>query len=357
MTTLEKKLRAGLRRLGIEKRDTHSRLLVAVSGGADSMALLDALVRWWRGHNVPTVAEMICVAHFNHLLRGEESDADEEFVRETAQRLGLTAIIERDDVAAHAKAERQNLEAAARTLRYAFFERAAQRFAARYVATAHTFDDQVETILLRLLRGSSAAGLRGIHYATSLASGATLIRPLLAVSRDEVLAHCAHSGLAFRTDSSNESRDFTRNRVRHELLPLLKSFNPRVGEALVRAAALAAEDDEYLSARAAELVDVHGKGRSLELRAFAKLHPALRRRVLREWLRAARGHLRRIEAAHLLAVDALAVRGEGGGRVELPGGAQVRRAHGWLCLIHPESSPDPYSSNVRPEDAPQSSNF
>jgi tRNA(Ile)-lysidine synthase len=332
MTRLEKKLRASLRRFEVERRDEQAKVLVAVSGGTDSVALLDALARWRTGADLPAASRTLFVAHLNHSLRGEESDADEEFVRAAAEQLGLSALIERAAVAAAAQAGRRNLEATARSLRYEFLERAASECGARYVATAHTRDDQVETILLRLLRGSGAAGLRAIRPTFQLQSGASLIRPLLDVTRAEVLAHCAHYQLTFKHDSSNDSRDFTRNRVRHELLPLLRTFNPRAGEALIRAASRAAEDDDFLSALAGEFVAVAAHDDALELHLIADLHAALRRRVLRAWVEAARGDLRRIDAAHLLALDRLAAGGEGGSYVELPGGWRVRRERGRLRL-------------------------
>jgi tRNA(Ile)-lysidine synthase len=333
MTTLERKLRAGLRQLGVERRDPQATILVAVSGGADSTALLDALVRWRTDKGLPHPAGTLSLAHLNHLLRGEESDEDEQFVRAMAAKFGLKVTIAREAVPAHATG--QNLEATARRLRYEFLERAARQCGALYVATAHTQDDQVETVLMRLLRGSGAAGLRGIRAQTRLASGVSLIRPLLTVTRIEVLAHCAQYELTFRNDSSNESRELMRNRVRHELLPMLKTFNPRVGEALLRTAAQAVEDDDLLRAHAAEFMAAQADGQTLQLRPFRELHPAVRRRVLRLWLEAARGDLRRIEAAHLMAAESLALNGEGGSYVELPGGSRVRRERGQLRFVPP----------------------
>src|SRR6185436_16223742 len=193
MTVLEKRLRANLRRLRLGEQA----VLVAVSGGADSTALLDALVRLRGRRGLPG---QIFAAHLNHLLRGEEADADEAFVREMAARLDVALIVEREPVAERARAEKRNLEAMARYLRYDFLRRAAQSCGARAIATAHTQDDQVETILMRLLRGSGADGLRGIHQVVELAADVQLIRPLLDVTRAEVLAHCEHYSLTFRTD-------------------------------------------------------------------------------------------------------------------------------------------------------------
>jgi tRNA(Ile)-lysidine synthase len=330
MTRLEKKLRAALRRSGVGES---AKALVAVSGGADSTALLDALVRLRRAAKTP---KQISAAHLNHLLRGDDSDADETFVRDLAQRLEVPLLTERVEVLKRAETAARNLEAVARELRYEFLKQAADHFGAEVIVTAHTRDDQVETIVMRLLRGSSGAGLRGIHPSTILSSKVRLIRPLLEVTRAEVIAYCEHYGGAFRTDSSNFSTDFTRNRVRHELLPLLREFNPRIDETLLRFAERVNEDDDCLQQRAAALLLAAGQAiddSSLALRAITDLHPALRRRVLRQWLRDARGHLRRIDAAHLLALDHLATDSENERYVELPGGHQVWRRRGHLLLV------------------------
>jgi len=326
MTKLEKKLRASLRRLGISEQTV---VLVAVSGGADSTALLNALVRLRGRRGSP---QRIFAAHLNHLLRGVESEADETFVREMAARCDVPILVEREAIAEHAQAERANLEATARRLRYDFLRRAAQRCGAVALATAHTWDDQVETILMRLLRGSGPAGLRGIHQVVAGEPGLKLIRPLLGVTRAEVLEYCVSYGLGFRTDSSNFSSELTRNRVRHELLPLLRTFNPRFGAALIRTTEQIAEDEDYLSCVAEHLAITDGDGMSLNLGPLRAAHPAIRRRVLRSWLRTARGNLRRIEAVHLAALDRLATCSEGGRYVELPGGWHVTRKAQRLIL-------------------------
>ena len=181
MPKLEKKLRARLRQLGIPK---HEPMLVAVSGGADSTALLDALARWKQ-------SEHLLAAHLNHQLRGAESDADETFVREITRQLNLPVFTARENVAACAAREKKNLEATARRLRYDFLQRTAVQCQARVIVTAHTRDDQVETILMRLLRGTSAAGLCGIHTQIELPPALRLVRPMLEITRAEVLEHCA----------------------------------------------------------------------------------------------------------------------------------------------------------------------
>lgn len=325
MTVFEKKLRASLRRLKLGERA----VLVAVSGGADSTALLDACVRLRGRRGLPG---QIFAAHLNHLLRGEEADTDEAFVREMAARLDVALMVERAPVAARARAEKRNLEDMARHLRYDFLRRAAQSCGATAIATAHTRDDQVETILMRLLRGSSADGLRGIHQVVELGSEVQLIRPLLEVTRAEVLAHGEHYSLAFRTDSSNLSPAFTRNRVRHELLPLMRTFNPLCDAALIRTIKQMADDADYLNSAAAEIFATASDRWSLDIQTLSAAHPAIRRRVLRMWLRAARGDLRRIAAVHLAALDALITSGEGGSYIELPGGWQAHRQAKRLVL-------------------------
>ncbi len=330
MTRLEKKLRASLRRLGLAESD---KILVAVSGGADSTALLDALVRLRGCAKTP---KEIYAAHLNHLLRGAESDADDAFVRELCARLEIPFLTERVKVSACAKAGSQNLEAMARRLRYDFLQCAARQFGAKVIVTAHTRDDQVETIVMRLLRGTGTEGLRGIHQVVALTFEIKLIRPLLEITRPEIIAHCEHYGVAFRTDSSNLSTDFTRNRVRHELLPTLRTYNPRFDEALLRIGERIAEDDDYLNHAATELLtasQILPEDSSLDLKPLLLAHPALRRRMLRWWLREVRGDLRRIDAAHLIALDSLAMKSENERYVEIPGGWQIRRRRGRLLAV------------------------
>lgn len=330
MTRLEKKLRGVLRRMAI---GADQMMVVAVSGGADSVALLDALVCLRDCKETP---KKLVVAHLNHLLRGDESDADETFVRDLATRLDLPVCSERLNVAQIAQYETRNLEAAARQVRYEFLQRVAKQFGAQVIATAHTRDDQVETLWMRLLRGTGAEGLRGIQAVTAFSSSLRLIRPLLDSTRADVIAHCAARGILYRTDSSNAVMDFTRNRVRHELLPLLRSFNPRVDESLLRLVERLTEDDDVLQG-VAERVYASARlpaSATLAWQPLYDAHPAIRGRVLRLWLREIRGDLRRIDAVHLRALEQLILHGEGGSYIELPGGWQVWRRKGMLVMIN-----------------------
>lgn len=331
MTKLEQKLLAALRRLGVGE---NSSLVVAVSGGADSVSLLDACVRLReRGK----LSVKVFAVHLNHQLRGEESDGDEAFVRRLNAELGVECLVERIAVADFAKAEKRNLEATARRLRYDFLARAAESLKADFVCTAHTLDDQAETILMRLLRGTGAEGMRGIRRISQLNENVRLIRPMLTVARTEVLEHCTHYNLDFRQDSSNLSSELTRNRIRHELTPLLQSFNQRSNETLIRFAELISDDDDCLRQITAEALAKTRTGDGLSAKLLNKHHPAIQRRVLRLWLEELRGSLLRIEAVHISALESLILREEGGRVIELPGGWQVRRKSGVLEITHIET--------------------
>ncbi|MEX2120183.1 MAG: tRNA lysidine(34) synthetase TilS [Pirellulales bacterium] len=217
-------------------------VLVAVSGGPDSVALLRALAAI-RG---PGPGRLVA-AHFNHRLRGADSDDDEQFVVSLCRQLGVELELGRADTSPPPPAVGDGLEAAARQARYAFLKAAAARRGARYVATAHTADDQALTILHRVLRGTGLAGLAGIPRVRRLSRGTALVRPLLTMRRQELLAYLEELGQTYRVDSSNLQTLHTRNRLRLELLPQLEQhYNPRVVEALVRLGTLAGEAQQVL---------------------------------------------------------------------------------------------------------------
>ena len=231
-------------------------MVVAVSGGPDSVALLRVLLAL-RGR----AAGPLLIAHLNHQLRGAESDADENFVRTLYTELstqgheGLCLLSERLDVAAAARAERKNLESVARRLRYAWLAEAARKAGLPHVATGHTADDQAETVLHRLLRGTGLKGLRGIAARRPLAEGVELVRPLLTTTRPDVLAYLANLGQGFRQDSSNWNPRLTRNRIRHQLLPqLAREYNPAITTILCRLAEEAAQAYHAESSQAAALL-------------------------------------------------------------------------------------------------------
>jgi tRNA(Ile)-lysidine synthase len=290
-----------------------TRVAVAVSGGADSVALVRALL-----DVAPELGFLVAgLVHLNHLLRGDDADADEAFCRDLAAGLDIPFVSERVDVAALAASSGCSVERAAHDARLAFFSQAAERLGASAVAVAHTRDDQAETFLLRLLRGAGPRGLGGMHPRSGL-----VIRPFLHTSRRQVREYVAERGLEFRSDVSNNDLTIPRNRVRHELIPLLEErFSPSIVDALDRAAAIAREDGHYLERAAEEaaarLVKRHSDCVELSVPGLLAEAPAVRRRVLRTAQQmAAEGRFVGFEAVD--AVLALLVSNQSG-PLDLPG--------------------------------------
>ena len=207
--------------------------ILAVSGGPDSMCLLDCLVFLgkkykWRLH----------IAHVNYSLRGEESDADEQLVRERATFYGIPLTVLHPEV----PSDTNNLEARLRTIRYEFFETLRIQLGFDAIAVAHTQDDQAETVLLRLLRGAGLRGLGAMRFREGV-----VIRPFLFVTKSDILRYLEEKSLPFRVDQSNTDSRFTRNRIRHELLPLLETFNPNIRATLARSALSLADDADVFT--------------------------------------------------------------------------------------------------------------
>ena len=222
------------------------RVAVALSGGPDSVALLHLL------RALETEGELVVAgtAHFNHRLRGEAADGDEAFCRQLSEHLGLRFESGSGDVSAQARLEKRSIEDAARRMRYGFLAQAAGRLRADAMAIGHSRDDQAETFLLRLLRGTGTRGLGGIRPRAGI-----FVRPLIDVPRAALRQFAADGGLTFREDATNADVAVPRNRIRHELLPYLeREFSPGIVEVLSREAALARDDDERLEAEAIDLV-------------------------------------------------------------------------------------------------------
>ena len=227
-----------------------TRLLVGVSGGADSVALLRGL------HLLAPTAQLdLHAAHLNHGLRPGMADEDAEWTRALCHRLGIPITVERADVAARARDERWNIEEAARIVRYEFFERTARAVGSKLVAVAHTADDRVETMLHHLLRGTGLAGLRGMKSVRPLTEGIALVRPLLGVRRPAIESWLAEIGQDYRTDATNADQSRTRSRIRHTLLPSVEQeFGPQVRQTLLQFAAQADELQTALEGQAERLL-------------------------------------------------------------------------------------------------------
>ena len=281
------------------------RLLVAVSGGPDSLALLHALWQLRDEHEL-----ILYGAHLNHGLRGAESDADAEFTADTFKRLDIPFTLDSADVAAYRTQHKLSLEDAARQVRYAFLAVAATEHAADAIALGHTADDQAETVLMHIIRGSGLDGLRGMQTLdTRCIAGkpATLFRPLLGARRSETQAYCRALGISPRIDDSNQSPEFLRNRIRMELVPLLEQTNPSIHAALLRLAANATQDSDYIRAKADEVwnqvAHVHSDGAvRLDTRALRNHHAALQSHTLRRAIEVAGGEL---SQQHVLDIMAL----------------------------------------------------
>ena len=277
------------------------KVLVAVSGGPDSVCLLHALCRLSRRLKIT-----LHVAHLNHQLRGAESEADARYVAQLAQRLNLPATIASRDVKAYQAAAHLSLEEAAREERYLFLAGTARAAGAGKVAVGHTLNDQVETILLHIIRGSGTSGLRGLlPFNTLQISGQSLsvIRPLLEIKREETEEYCSRLRLSPRQDASNLSLSLLRNRVRRELLPLLKGYNPGIFNSLLRLARLAGDDLAFLERESAsawqDLVKRKENTFIIAKKGFLGLPTALQRQLLRRAIEDQLGTLKDIETRHI----------------------------------------------------------
>jgi tRNA(Ile)-lysidine synthase len=308
------------------------RLAVGLSGGADSVALLRALAE-----RSTSLGLVLHAAHLHHGLRGAEADGDLEFARALAAELGLPFHESHADAGVAAQENSETIEEAARRLRYAWFRQLMASGEVDAVATAHTRDDQAETVLAKFLRGAWTEGFSGIHPVVEFPEG-RILRPLLGATRGEVEAYLGAIGQSWREDSSNQHLTFTRNRIRHELLPLLEGWNPRLREHLTQMAELARDEDAWWTAEVARLAPqlllpgraVRGGGResglapslSFDVTRLAALAPALQRRLLRH---AAQQIGAALDFPSTEALRSLALAGRAGQRRELAQGLIAER--------------------------------
>jgi tRNA(Ile)-lysidine synthase len=304
------------------------RVLIAVSGGVDSTALLDVMIALRPDYDLG-----LRVAHLNHMLRRDAAE-DAEFVRAVAAERGLPVIVESVDVPALVKSQKLSVEEAARNARREFLLRTARAVRTDRIALGHHADDRVETVLMRILRGTGVDGLAGIRPAAL-----PFIRPLFDATRAQIDAYIHERGLPYREDPSNRDPAFLRNRIRHEIVPLLENVQPGFRAAVLRLSELAWNDRSYLLAQSAMLLSQrvlveHSAGRAvLRLVALSRIgSPAMRWRVVRDALRLFPGGSTDIEQTHIEAIVRLAAEGKTGDRVHLPRGIIAERGYGVLIL-------------------------
>ena len=309
-------------------------VVIGVSGGADSVCLLHILAKWQKELGIK-----IHVAHLNHQLRGVESEADAKYVSNLAASLDTPITIDRQDVAAYRAEKKCSIEEAAREIRYGFLAKVARKVGANRIAIGHTRDDQVETILMHILRGTGITGLCGLAPCSPMAydrqgvlatsqkrSNLLVIRPLLDITREETMRYCQEHQLEPRIDSSNLSLSFYRNRLRLQLLPLLRQYNPSVEQALLRLADIAKEDNAFIEQQASELWDGVARQENTAIHfnkgQTANLPIALQRQLLRAAVARLAGDIRDIEANHIEAVRSL---------LNKPVGKRISLPHGLIC--------------------------
>jgi len=316
-----------------------STVLVGVSGGPDSVALLDFVLAWRDHEGVPR--ERTMVAHVDHGLRGAESDEDARFVGALAEGAGTRFFYERVDLGG---ARRASPEQAARTLRYRAFRGIAFREGADRVAVAHTADDQAETVLLRLIRGAGLLGLSGMRPARPI-HGLLVVRPFLTTSREQVQDYLRRRALASRTDSTNATADARRNYLRLEVIPRIRTMNPGVREALLRGSALFRDVDTYLDGEARRILPEVVRGReegkiTLDVRSLLHYPEVLRNYCFRIVLQELNGDILDLTTAHVQALHSL-LTSQPGRIANLAAGISARREREILVLAGREVEPVP----------------
>ena len=311
------------------------KLVVAVSGGADSVCMINIMAR-----KQAELGVELHIAHLNHQLRGVESESDARYVSDLALNLGIPSTVECRDVTAYQVERGCSMEEAAREVRYSFLSDVARKTGASKVVVGHTRDDHIETVLMHLLRGTGVAGLRGLQSDSLLQFGEDraairVIRPLLEISRQETLDYCQRYHLKPQTDSSNASLSFLRNRIRLELLPVLKDYNPNIGSAMVRLAAIADNDISFIESQAMQIwndVAIEEAGTiCLNKEKLADIHPSMQRHILRLAVMQLSGNLRDIEVSHIEAMVNFLSK-PAGKRLCLPHGLTLYTEYGRLIL-------------------------
>ncbi len=301
-------------------------VVVGVSGGSDSVGLVQILTE------LEDYRLKLIVAHLNHRIRGEESNRDAEHVRRFTRRLGLPFELRELDVIGFKRSTSLSLEEAARELRYRFLREVLSKHNADKIATAHTLDDQAETVLMRFIRGSGLLGLSGIPPVND-----NIIRPLIEVTKSDVEDYLRSKGVEWMVDSSNEDRTFVRNRIRNELIPHLITYNPNIKETLARTGYIAGVEEDYIKNHAEKNFDkifysAGDRGFVGKRAYYNALSDAMKYGLLRLAIEKLKGDLRGISLDHIVSIDELVDSREPSGEVHLPGEIVIAKGHGLFLL-------------------------
>ncbi|MBR5155087.1 MAG: tRNA lysidine(34) synthetase TilS [Clostridia bacterium] len=311
--------------------DKGDKVLVAVSGGADSICLLHIL------NNLKAdLGFDIACAHVNHGLRGEAADSDERYVKEFCEKLGIPFFVKHEDVGALANAKKLTVEEAGRFVRYNFFAELKKVHGFNKIATAHNKNDNAETVFMRIIRGTGIDGLGGISYVREDA----VIRPILDVSRTDIEDYCNENELKYCTDATNFDNDYTRNKIRNELIPYLeKEFNSKVSDSLIRLANSADEDSKFINGYAKRLFDRLGSPlpgktpNAIHIESFKMVDRAIGARIIRIAARKSAGDVK-LERKHIDDIFDILDKPTGTS-IDLPEGLKAEINYGWLTFRGP----------------------
>jgi tRNA(Ile)-lysidine synthase len=311
------------------------RIGLAVSGGLDSMVMLELFNQISSEQHLK-----ITVLHFNHQLRGADADADESFVAAICAEKQIVFISDRADVADYAKVRKLSVETAARELRYRFFNEAAHRQALDCIALAHNADDQAETVIAHVMRGAGISGLRGIPVRRGL-----FIRPLLFAPRRQLAEFAAEHQVRYREDASNSDLKYRRNRIRHQLLPMMRRFNPQIVASLNRLADAAAESEQMIQHQAADalkscLKEQYQDKIVLDIHAYLAYFSTLQRLILQDVVRSLQEDPRLLTFAVLQNLSRFMIKGASGGIFQLSSAVEIVIAGGDLVIQRSRSSPE-----------------
>ena len=319
-----KKVRETILRYGMTNQG--EKIIVAVSGGPDSICLLDIL-------NLLSdeLKIILVVAHYNHGLREAEDDSETQLVKDLAERIKIPFVSEKSS---HLKSGSPSIEEKAREARYDFLERIREDYDAQKIAVGHTLADQAETIIMRLLRGSGPSGLAGIPPVRDN----RIIRPLIEIKREEIMAYLDARGLTYALDSSNKDKKYLRNRIRFELMPMMLEYQPRLIENLKNLSNILRDEGLFMELLAKDWIEKEAKREakghiSVPISSFIGLPMPLRNRVTRCILKEISGHLRRIEYDHILSVSELADSDKPQTMLDLPNGITIRKVYDRLVFM------------------------